>query len=186
MIKLNLGCGGNLLEGYLNVGFEDGRPDSDHYLNHDLSKSIPADFCSVDVIYNCHFLEHLSYADGIQFLKNSHVAMKDGAIMRILVPDLELWCLRYLQHDKEFLNAYRNAYLGPNYPTDGSIFMGMLHNHGHKMGWDWDTLKYWLEWTGFKYVRKTKYRESDLEDIQILEPVNPGRELESLCVECYK
>lgn len=186
MIKLNLGCGGNLLEGYLNVGFEDGRPDSDHYLNHDLSKSIPADFCSVDVIYNCHFLEHLSYTDGIQFLKNSHVAMKDGAIMRILVPDLELWCLRYLQHDKEFLNAYRNAYLGPNYPTDGSIFMGMLHNHGHKMGWDWDTLKYWLEWTGFKYVRKTKYRESDLEDIQRLEPVNPGRELESLCVECYK
>jgi len=186
MIKLNLGCGGNLLEGYLNVGFEDGRPDSDHYLNHDLSKSIPADFCSVDVIYNCHFLEHLSYTDGIQFLKNSHVTMKDGAIMRILVPDLELWCLRYLQHDKEFLNAYRNAYLGPNYPTDGSIFMGMLHNHGHKMGWDWDTLKYWLEWTGFKYVRKTKYRESDLEDIQRLEPVNPGRELESLCVECYK
>jgi len=62
----------------------------------------------------------------------------------------------------------------------------MLHNHGHKMGWDWDTLRFMLDWCGFKNIRRTNYRESDLEDINVLEPVNPGRELESLCVECYK
>lgn len=187
MIKLNLGCGGNLLDGYLNVGFEDGRPDSEIYLNHDLSKSIPAELDSVDVIYNCHFLEHLEYKEGIQFLRNSCLAMKDGAIMRILVPDLELWCMKYLQRDRSFLDDYRNSYLHPHvYPTDASIFMGMLHNHGHKMGWDYETLEYWLKWAGFKNIRKTKYRESDLPDIDKLEPVNYGRELESLCVECYK
>jgi len=184
MLKLNLGCGGNILPGFINVGWEDGHADSDIYLNVDLSKDFP--FQDVDVIYNCHFLEHLSYQDGVNFLKKSYMAMKDGAIMRILVPDLELWCLKYLQHDREFLDAYRNAYLGPDYPTDASIFMGMLHNHGHKMGWDWDTLRFMLDWCGFKNIRKTNYRESDLEDINFLEPVNPGRELESLCVECYK
>ena len=187
MIKLNLGCGGNLLDGYLNIGFEDGRPDSEIYLNHDLSKSIPAKDDSVDVIYNCHFLEHLAYTDAIQFLRNSFLAMKEGAIMRILVPDLELWCMKYLQNDRAFLDDYRNAYLHPElYPTDASIFMGMLHNHGHKMGWDYETLAHWLKWAGFKNIRKTKYRESKLPDIDKLEPVNHGRELESLCVECIK
>jgi predicted SAM-dependent methyltransferase len=186
MLKLNLGCGGNLLYGYLNIGFEDGRPDSDIYLNHDLSKSIPANDNSVDVIYNCHFLEHLNYQEGIQFLCNSHLAMKEGAIMRILVPDLELWCIKYLQHDRAFLDDYRNSYLGDSYPTDASIFMGMLHNHGHKMGWDYETLEYWLHKIGFRNIQQTKYRESLLPDIDKLEPVDIGRELESLCVECFK
>lgn len=185
--KLNLGCGGNLLDGYLNIGFEDGRTNSEIYLNHDLSTGIPASINSVDVIYNSHFLEHLEYKDAIQFLKNSFNVMKRGAIMRILVPDLELWCTNYLKNDRSFLDSYRNAYLQQDlYPTDASIFMGMLHNHGHKMGWDYETLAYWLSWAGFRNIRKTKYRESDLEDIFILEPLNSGRELESLCIECYK
>ena len=184
MTKLNLGCGGNIFSGYVNVGFEDGKEDSELYMNCDLSKDFP--FKDVDVIYNCHFLEHLSYYDGIEFLRKCYTAMNDGAVMRIVVPDLALWCLKYLQHDRAFLDAYRNAYLGPDYPTDGSIFMGMLHNHGHKMGWDYETLYFLLTWCGFKEVKQTKYRESCLTDIDMLEPVNPGRELESLCVECYK
>jgi predicted SAM-dependent methyltransferase len=184
MFKLNLGCGGNVLPGFINVGWEDGRADSDIYLNVDLSKDFP--FQNVDVVYNCHFLEHLNYQDGVIFLKKTYDAMNEGAIMRILVPDLEMWCMKYLQHDRQFLDSYRTAYLDPNYPTDGSIFMGMLHNHGHKMGWDWDTLYFWLAHIGFRDIKKTKYRESNLKDISILEPVNLGRELESLCVECYK
>ena len=185
--KLNLGCGGNLLDGYLNIGFEDGRPNSQIYLNHDLSKGFPATIDSVEVIYNCHFLEHLEYKDAIEFLRNSFRVMKRGAIMRILVPDLELWCKKYLKKDRSFLDSYRNAYLQQDlYPTDASIFMGMLHNHGHKMGWDYETLSYWLHWAGFKNIRRTKYRESDIEEIFTLEPSNPGRELESLCIECYK
>lgn len=185
--KLNLGCGGNLLNGFLNIGFEDGRDNSEIYLNHDLSKSIPVKNNTVDVIYNCHFLEHLEYKDAIQFLKNSFHAMRAGAIMRILVPDLELWCNKYLEKDRLFLDSYRNAYLQNDiYPTDASIFMGMLHNHGHKMGWDYETLAYWLNWAGFKYIRRTQYRESNIEDIYTLEPSDPGRELESLCIECYK
>lgn len=186
MLKLNLGCGGNIIPGYVNISYDEGKQNSEWYLNHDLSIGIPYDNGTVDVIYHCHFLEHLSYFDGIQLLKNSYSAMKDGAVMRILVPDLKLWAMCYLQEDREFLDAYRDAYLGPQYPTDGAIFMGMLHNHGHKMGWDWDTLKYFLNEAGFKDIRNWYYQESKLEDIKELEPNNIGRALESLCVECHK
>ena len=187
MIKLNVGCGHNLLDNYINIGFESGKSSGGNYLNHDLSMGIPAEPNSVDVIYNCHFLEHLNYKDGINFLRNSYKVMKNGAILRILVPDLELWSMKYLTHDRQFLDTYRNSFLKyDTFPTDASIFMGMLHNHGHKMGWDWETLLYWLHDVGFKNIRKTKYRESDLEDIEKLEPIDFGRQLESLCVECYK
>ena len=186
MIKLNLGCGGNIIPGYINISYDEGKEDSEWYKNHDLSKGIPYDENTVDMIYHCHFLEHLSYFDGIALLKNCYKAMKEGAIMRILVPDLELWCLKYLQHDREFLDAYRTAFLGPFYPTDGAIFMGMLHNHGHKMGWDFDTLEFFLKDAGFKDIQRTYYQESKIEKIEELEPNNMGRALESLCVECVK
>ena len=163
MIKLNLGCGGNIIPGYINISYDEGKEDSEWYKNHDLSKGIPYDENTVDMIYHCHFLEHLSYFDGINLLKNCYKAMKEGAIMRILVPDLELF-----------------------YPTDGAIFMGMLHNHGHKMGWDFDTLEFFLKQAGFKDIQKTYYQESKIENIEELEPANMGRALESLCVECVK
>ncbi len=184
--KLNLGCGGNLIKGYLNIGFDDGRLDSESYLNHDLSKNIPVEDNSVDIIYNSHFLEHLNYFEALNFLSNCYNVMKKNGIMRILVPDLELWCLKYLQHDRNFLDTYRNSYLSKEYPTDGLIFMGMLHNHGHKMGWDYQSLKYWLLHFRFRSINQKRYRDSDIDEIDVLEPINDGRELESLCVECYK
>ena len=85
MIKLNLGCGGNIIPGYINISYDEGKEDSEWYKNHDLSKGIPYDENTVDMIYHCHFLEHLSYFDGINLLKNCYKAMKEGAIMRILV-----------------------------------------------------------------------------------------------------
>ena len=64
--------------------------------------------------------------------------------------------------------------------------MGMLHNHGHKMGWDFDTLEFFLKDAGFKDIQRTYYQESKIEKIEELEPINLGRALESLCVECVK
>ena len=64
--------------------------------------------------------------------------------------------------------------------------MGMLHNHGHKMGYDFETLQYVLKQTGFTNVKKTMFQESQLTDIQEIEPYAPLRAAESLCIECIK
>ena len=64
--------------------------------------------------------------------------------------------------------------------------MGMLHNHEHKCGYDWETLRWVLERVGFKRIRKVLFQESDLPDISTIEPYSPLRSLESICVECYK
>ena len=40
--------------------------------------------------------------------------------------------------------------------------------------------------TGFHRLRRTVTQQSDLPDIVYIEPYDPGRAFESLCVECYK
>jgi hypothetical protein len=40
-----------------------------------------------DLIYGCHVLEHIPYANVPQTLKNLHACLKRGGILRLSVPD---------------------------------------------------------------------------------------------------
>ncbi len=42
---------------------------------------------SVDLIYACHFLEHLTLKESVAFLRECRRVMKDGAVLRVAVPD---------------------------------------------------------------------------------------------------
>ena len=198
--KFNLGCGTIFIKDYLNVGLWNHLGESQLYANpngvegtylynHDLTHGIPAVDDSLDVIYHCHMLEHLSYEEGMVFIANCFRALKPGGILRVVVPDIEIWIYAYVNGNDFFFNEYRRCGLENDmgkYPTKGSVFMGMLHNHGHKMGYDFDTLKHVLEGAGFTRLRRTMMGDSDLPDINVVEPNAPLKQLESLCVECYK
>jgi len=198
--KLHLGCGIIFLKNYLNIGYwtnmesnkiysnPNGVPDT-VLLNYDLNNGIPVSDNSVDVIYHSHMIEHLTYSEGIKFLKECFRSLKIGGTMRVLAPDLELFAKKYIEKDNFFFRKYYEEALSKekiHYPTNGSIFMGMLHNHGHKMGYDFETLYSMLEEIGFKKINKTMFQESILEDIKEIEPYSPLRAAESLCLECIK
>lgn len=198
--KFHLGCGTIFIPNYLNIGWwphlgEDtvyANPngvEGTYLYNRDLVKGIPAADNSLEVIYHSHLLEHLSYAEGISFIKACYRVLQPGGIMRVLVPDLELWSRNYIDNNQFFFDEYRRGGLADDkelYPTKGSIFMGMLHNHGHKMGYDFETLSHVLMTAGFERIRRTMVQDSDLPDIAVVEPYFPLKALESLCVECYK
>ena len=198
--KFHLGCGIIFLKNYLNIGFWTNLEQNKLYenpngvidtvlLNFDLTQGIPASDNSLDVVYHSHMLEHLTNIEGIQFLKECNRVLKPGATMRLLVPDLGEFSKKYIEKDKFFFDAYRKEALSDDkvlYPTLGTIFMGMVHNHGHKMAYDFETIDYILNENGFSDVRKTMFQESTLSDIQDIEPYAPLRAAESLCVECIK
>jgi predicted SAM-dependent methyltransferase len=198
--KFHLGCGIIFLKNYLNIGFWTNLEQNKLYenpngvqetvlLNFDLTNGIPASDNSLDVVYHSHMLEHLTNTEGIQFLKECNRVLKPGATMRLLVPDLGAFSKKYMEKDDFFFDAYRKEALADDkvlYPTRGSVFMGMLHNHGHKMGYDFDTICHILNQTGFTDIRKTMFQESKLCDIKDIEPYAPLRAAESLCVECIK
>ena len=198
--KFHLGCGIIFLKNYLNIGFWTNLEQNKLYanpngvadtvlLNFDLTNGIPASDNSLEVVYHSHMLEHLTNNEGIEFLRECNRVLQPGAIMRLLVPDLENFSKKYIEGDDFFFDAYRKEALDNDrnlYPTRGAIFMGMLHNHGHKMGYDFETLQYVLKQTGFTNVKKTMFQESQLTDIQEIEPYAPLRAAESLCIECIK
>lgn len=198
--KFHLGCGTIFIKDYLNIGWwphlgEDtlyaapNNVEGTYLYNHDLVKGIPAADGSLDVVYHSHLLEHLSYAEGIEFTAACFRVLKPGGIMRVLVPDLELWSKNYVENNQFFFDEYRRMGLADDkelYPTNGAVFMGMLHNHGHKMGYDFDTLSSVLKRANFIKIRRRLVQDSDLADIQTVEPYFPAKALETLCIECYK
>ncbi|CAG2148885.1 class I SAM-dependent methyltransferase [Cupriavidus numazuensis] len=196
--KYNLGCGDKIYKDFLNIGYwqhlERGQlytgmngQDGSYMLNLDLKEGIPAHDGSLDLVYHSHMLEHLGYLDGIAFIQECYRVLAPGGKMRILVPDLELWAKAYLSSDRFFLEEYQKVLDKDLYVTDAAIFMGMLHNHDHKCGYDFKTLTWVLERAGFAGIRRTLYASSVyIENVSEIEPYDALRAMESLCVECVK
>jgi predicted SAM-dependent methyltransferase len=200
--RMHLGCGTIIADDFINVDCAfselkealdegclysiDGKPNT-FILKHDLKNGIPSEPKSLDVIYHSHFLEHLSREESLIFLKNCEQNLKPGGHMRVVVPDLELWCQNYIGRKLEFFDWYKSAYLGkdnPMYKTTASIFTGMLYNWGHKMAYDFEALESLLKDCGFTNIRKSTWgHSSKIPDIDKIENSNP-REFESLLVEC--
>lgn len=201
--RYHLGCNLVLVRGWLNIDFLPNSPSptgefyveplsSDktyYFLNWDLSEGLPADDNTLEFVYHSHFLEHITYRQGLSLLQQIYAALKPGGRQRIVVPDLEVYCKAYLQKNDEFLDRYKNS--EPNlqiglHETRGSIFVSQLYEHGHKMGWDFETLQWALSKIGFQNIRRTECRETDFPDIDKLEICDDFRVSESLFVECEK
>lgn len=198
--KYHLGCGPTIIPGYLNIDYiaslEHDRiyenfqeVERGYFYNYDLRQGLPGRDNSLEIIYHCHFLEHLSYIDAINLLRRSRFLLSPGGTMRLLVPDLEIWVNKYHDNDISFFDAYRRQILGGDatlYNTKGSVFMGMLHNHGHQCGYDFETISWILKKVGFVDIRRTLFQESVISEIKTIEPYTPLRGMESLCIECRK
>lgn len=77
-LKLNLGCGGNILPDFENR-------DADC----DITKPLPWPDNSVDYILIEHCLEHVTGPEGFSFMKEARRILKDGGTLRICVPQLK-------------------------------------------------------------------------------------------------
>ena len=67
-------------------------------LAHDLSKGIPFESDSVDIVYHSHVLEHLDRPVAERFLAEIRRVLKPAGICRIVVPDFESLCRAYVDH----------------------------------------------------------------------------------------
>lgn len=83
-MKLNLGCGGNILEGW-----------SNHDADVDITKPLPWKDNIADFILIEHCLEHVTGPEGFRFMKEAHRVLKPGGVLRICVPQL-----RYVDNRK--------------------------------------------------------------------------------------
>lgn len=91
--KLNLGCGSRVIRGWTNLDFESGPG----VTAHDLRKPLPFPDGRFQFVYHSHVLEHLDREDARRLLTECNRVLKPGAILRVVVPDLEAKARLYLE-----------------------------------------------------------------------------------------
>lgn len=102
-MKLNLGCGPDVREGYVNVDYQDTR---DGVTSVDLSQlPWPFDDDSVDEILMLDLLEHFPYNLTERILNECWRVMKVGARIEIQVPDFEHCALAVMGIDQYLCNV---------------------------------------------------------------------------------
>jgi len=94
MELLNVGCGDNAREGWVNL---DLNPGAAGVLACDVSQGLPFDSGVFDAVYCSHVLEHLPKAEAPALVAECLRVLRPGGIARFAVPDLEAIVRLYLR-----------------------------------------------------------------------------------------
>ena len=143
-MKVHLGCGKRFIPGYIHI---DAVP-FPHVQHVSVIDNLPfISNESVDIIYNCHVLEHFQKNKISTVLKEWHRVLKKGGTLRIAVPDFEA-----------LSNLYQQT-------GDLSLVIGSLYGRQdylynfHYMVFDFKTLSKVLTDIGFTKVKRYDWRK---------------------------
>ena len=171
MIKLHLGCGRNILDGWINT-------DSDKSLKRcgylDVTEKFPYEDNSVDYIFSEHMIEHISLQDGKFMLEESFRVLKNDGKIRISTPDLKFLIELYNDNKTDLQKKYVDYNVNhPAYDVFTTIDTYVINNFvrawGHVFIYDKKVLKDLLESVGFTKVKSYLINESEDENLKDLE-----------------
>jgi SAM-dependent methyltransferase len=141
-LKVNFGCGTNKIPGWNN-----------HDKDVDITKRLPYADNSVSFIFAEHCIEHVSYYEAVNFLKECVRILKPGGMIRISVPSIENLVLADPNSDviKRYVEFVHSRGWAPTKDISGAIH-GLLFQHGHRAPWTLSLLKSTLVYVRFKSV----------------------------------
>lgn len=93
-MKLHLGCGPRFIPGYTHI---DAVPHDHVDIVSTIDKLNFIEDNSVEVIYNCHVLEHFQRAAAVDVLTEWLRVLKPGGVLRTSVPDFAALCEVYTE-----------------------------------------------------------------------------------------
>lgn len=149
-MKLHLGCGKRHIPGFVHI---DVLP-YDH-IDHvsSIDKLCFIQDNTVDLIYNCHVLEHFKRREAKSVLDEWYRVLKPGGILRTAVPDFAALAELYMT------NRNINQVIGPIFGRQDYLY------NIHYNLFDFDSLKTALELSGFKNVLRYDWRQTEHADI---------------------
>lgn len=104
-MKLNLACGRSVKKGYINVDIMERENRLDFIM--DLTKPFPWANGSCEYIYVEHFIEHLNWLEGQNFLIKCYRVLEAKGIIRLVIPDFKKIFRCYLNRDYAFFEPFR-------------------------------------------------------------------------------
>lgn len=204
-INVNYGCGLSVAEGWLNFDASPTlRLSTLPVLGHlakrktnfpkeakfgDVTKRLPVEDCAAVRVYCSHVLEHLSYDDCLNALRETYRIMKPGAVFRGVMPDLAFEVRRYsaLSNDPKAAHSFMEATgLGQRKRPRGlgGLATSILGNSQHLWLWDYPALQRTLAECGFSSVRRAEF--GDHNDSAFTAAEDAGRWQDCLGWNCIK
>jgi len=178
---LNLGCGNNLIDGFINADFFYKTWKKTNLKKQwmlDLRYSLICDDETFDGIYSEHTLEHLTYETADSLLKELYRTLKKDKIIRITVPD----CDKYVKY---YIGDYKNvnSRFNKTFESKCQAMNHLTQNSGHLSIWCFEEIKGALEKAGFVDVKEMNFAES--QDLNLTNDIE-DRKWETVYVEAKK
>ena len=146
-MKFNIGCGKrNFGKNWIHIdGGEFNHINSKNIFIKDYKKG------SAELIYASHFIEYFDRAEIVPLLKRWKEVLKPNGILRLAVPNFEVYAKLYIDKKISLDN-----FLGPLY---GKMKMENKTIY-HKTTYDFSSLKKLLEEVGMRKINKYNWKET--------------------------
>ncbi|MGB5189771.1 class I SAM-dependent methyltransferase [Robiginitalea sp.] len=198
--KLQIGCGNNFHEGWLNT---DRYPSSDQAAFLDASKVFPFKDETFDFIYSEHIFEHLTFKESSTMISECWRVLKPNGVMRLATPSADFLFDMYRNPDnpkyREYLEWSSKAFCtdmeklleGKSENLEIYVINNFYRAWGHKVIHNFNSLKELVLKLNFSDVQKKEVGSSQIEELCNLE--RHGNEipehfnkLETLIIEAKK
>lgn len=133
-MKLHLGSGRNLKDGYINI---DAYVQGEGITNLDIF-NLPYADCSVDEILAEHLVEHIKFKDEEVFWRECYRLLKHGGKLTCETPDMEWLCKNFIEGIDDFKEFYKvgsvDHYFGNKTSTNQRWGIITTHFFGNQNG----------------------------------------------------
>lgn len=163
-MRLHIGSGPVAIDGWTNV-------DVTAYPGVDVVLDVrePWSFSDVELIFAEHFLEHLTLAEGLAFLRECRRVLRADGVLRLSTPNLDwVWLTHYKPPAELTIEEQLIGCLEIN---------RAFHGWGHQFLYNFRTLELALRAAGFAEVVQREYGMSELEALRGLERHERHRDL---------
>lgn len=126
----------------------------------DITKRLPFEDNSIDLIFSSHLIEHIYNRQFKRFLADSLRILKKGGTQIIATPSLEKLCRSLYGEDESSKRAIYETHAGKitgTTLTPAIVINGMMHiNYGHKYLYDYETIDTSAREIGYKSVYRVE------------------------------
>lgn len=153
-LKLHIGCGNHLLDGWLNVDFF---PLSFSACHLDATRRFPYADSTFDFVFSEHMIEHVTYPQGVAMLSECHRVLKKGGRIRLSTPDLA-FLVALSREDRseteaEYITWATGSMIhGAPYPHATFVINHFARSWGHQFIYDEQLLTDALRRAGFSSI----------------------------------